>query len=71
VASVSADGAEVAQMKGDGHAVRVLIPPGRNARLSRRPSENTMYGVVKLTRRLAQSGDEHRSAQLPSAPLPA
>ncbi len=45
VASVSADGAydtagvyEAAQMKGDGHAVRVLIPPGRNARLSRRPS---------------------------------
>ena len=25
-------------MKGDGHAVRVLIPPGRNARLSPRPS---------------------------------
>ena len=45
VASVSADGAydtvgvyEAAQMKGDGHAVRVLIPPGRNARLSPRPS---------------------------------
>ncbi len=29
---------EVAQMKGDGHAVRVLIPPGRNARLSPRSS---------------------------------
>jgi len=45
VASVSADGAydttgvyEAAQMKGDGHAVRVLIPPGRNAQLSPRPS---------------------------------
>jgi hypothetical protein len=45
VASISADGAydtagvyEAAQMKGDGHAVRVLIPPGRNARLSPRPS---------------------------------
>jgi hypothetical protein len=25
-------------MKGAGHAVRVLIPPGRNARLSPRPS---------------------------------
>ena len=45
MASVSADGAydtagvyEAAQRKGDGHAVRVLIPPGRNARLSPRPS---------------------------------
>ena len=45
VASISADGAydtagvyEAAQMKGDGHAVRVLIPPGRNARLSPKPS---------------------------------
>ena len=45
VASVSADGAydtvgvyEAAQMKGDGHAVRMLIRPGRNARLSLRPS---------------------------------
>jgi len=45
VASVSADGAydtagvyEAAQMKGNGHAVRVLIPPGRNARLSPKPS---------------------------------
>ena len=45
VASVSADGAydtagvyEAAQVMGDGQAVRVLIPPGRNARLSPRPS---------------------------------
>jgi len=45
VASVSADGAydsagvyEAAQVKGEGHAVRVLIPPGRNAQLSPRPS---------------------------------
>ncbi len=45
VASVSADGAydtesvyEAAQAKGEGRAVRVLIPPGRNARLRPRPS---------------------------------
>ena len=45
VASISADGAydtksvyEAAQVMGDGQAVRVLIPPGRNARLSLRPS---------------------------------
>ncbi len=45
VASVSADGAydgvgvyEAAQEKGEGRAVRVLIPPGRNAQLSPRPS---------------------------------
>ena len=45
VASLSADGAydsagvyEAAQVKGEGHAVRVLIPPGRNAQLSPRPS---------------------------------
>lgn len=45
VASVSADGAydtksvyEAAQVMGDGQAVRVLIPPGRNARLCPRPS---------------------------------
>ena len=45
VASVSADGAydtatvyEAAQMKGEGRAVRVLIPPGRDARLAPRPS---------------------------------
>ena len=45
VASVSADGAydtksvyEAAQAKGEGRAVRVLIPPGRNAQLSPRPS---------------------------------
>jgi hypothetical protein len=45
VASVSADGAydtesayQAAQEEGDGRAVRVLIPPGRNARLNPRPS---------------------------------
>jgi len=45
VASVSADGAydaaavyEAAQVKGEGHAVRVLIPPGRDAQLNPRPS---------------------------------
>ena len=45
VASVSADGAydtervyEAAQAKCEGRAVSVLIPPGRNARLSPRPS---------------------------------
>jgi len=43
--SLSADGAydtaavyEAAQVKGDGHAVRVLIPPGRNAQVNPRPS---------------------------------
>ena len=45
VAVLSADGAydaagvyEVAQEKGDGRRVRVLIPPGRNARLNPSPS---------------------------------
>ena len=45
VASIAADGAydtksvyEAAQEKGAGRAVRVLIPPGRNARLSLTPS---------------------------------
>ena len=45
VASVSADGAydtaagyEAAQMKGEGRAVRVLIPPGRDAQPAPRPS---------------------------------
>ena len=45
MASVSADGAydtksvyEAAQAKGGGRAVRVLIPPGRNAQQSPRPS---------------------------------
>jgi len=46
VASVSADGAydtksvyEAAHGVGEGQAVRVLIPPGRNARLSLQPSD--------------------------------
>ncbi|MFH1833782.1 MAG: IS5 family transposase [bacterium] len=45
VASVSADGAydaaavyEAAQVKGEGHAVRVLIPPRRDAQFSPEPS---------------------------------
>ena len=45
IASVSADGAydtravyEAAHQRGEGRAVRVLIPPGRDARLSPRPS---------------------------------
>jgi hypothetical protein len=45
VSSISADGAydtrsvyEAAQEEGDGRAVRVLIPPGRNAQLNPRPS---------------------------------
>lgn len=45
IASVSADGAydteavyEAANEHGEGGAVRVLIPPGRNARLSPKPS---------------------------------
>ena len=45
VAALSADGAydasgvyEAAQEKGEGRAVRVLIPPGRNAQLNPRPS---------------------------------
>ncbi len=45
VASVSADGAydaaaiyEAAQVKNEGHTVRVLIPPGRSAQLNPRPS---------------------------------
>ena len=46
LASVSADGAydtravyEAAHERGRGRAVRVLIPPGRNAQLSLQPSE--------------------------------
>jgi hypothetical protein len=53
VASVSADGAydtksvyEAAQVMGDGQAVRVLIPPGRNARLSPRDAVSAVR-VVK------------------------
>jgi hypothetical protein len=45
LASISADGAydthavyEAAHEQGEGRAVRVLIPPGRNARLSAQPS---------------------------------
>jgi hypothetical protein len=45
VASVSADGAydtkavyEAAHSHGEGRTVRVLIPPGRDAQLSQRPS---------------------------------
>ncbi len=45
IESVSADGAydtkavyEAAHERGEGRAVRVLIPPGRNAQLSSNPS---------------------------------
>ena len=64
VASVSADGAydavavyEAAQAKGEGHAVRILIPPGRNAQLSSRPSaalrerNRNIWSIRELGRR--------------------
>jgi len=64
VAALSADGAfdatgvyEAAQEKGDGRRVRVLIPPGRNARLNPRPSaaqrerNRNLLTIRKLGRR--------------------
>ena len=52
VASVSADGAygtkavyEAAHEGGEGRAVRVLIPPGRDARLDPRPSATRRSSV--------------------------
>jgi hypothetical protein len=64
VASLSADGAydaaavyEAAQVKGEGHAVRVLIPPGRDAQLHQRPSaaqterNRNIRSIRKLGRR--------------------
>ena len=74
--SVSADGAydthavyEAAQERGEGRAVRVLIPPGRNARLSPRPStalrerNRNVHSIRKLGRRQwhTQSGHSKRS----------
>ncbi|MFH1762835.1 MAG: IS5 family transposase [Gemmatimonadota bacterium] len=76
VASVSADGAydaaavyEAAQVNGYGHAVRVLIPPGRNAQLNPRPSaaqrerNRNIRAIRKLGRREwhACSGYSRRS----------
>ncbi len=64
IASVSADGAydtravyEAAHERGEGRAVRVLIPPGRNARLSLKPSaalqerDRNIHSIRKLGRR--------------------
>ena len=64
VASVSADSAydtervyEAAHAQGDGRAVRVCIPPGRNAQLSPRPSaalkerNRNVRSINKLGRR--------------------
>ncbi len=70
VASVSADGAydtksvyEAAQVMGDGQAVRVLIPPGRNARLSPRPSatQRERNRNVRLIRELGRREWQKRS----------
>ena len=74
--SVSADGAydthavyEAAHERGQGRAVRVLIPPGRNARLSPRPStalwerNRNVHSIRELGRRQwhTQSGYSKRS----------
>ena len=65
VASLSADGAydaagvyEAAQSKGEGRAVRVLIPPGRNAQLSPRPSPTLRERNrnIRSIRRLGRRG---------------
>jgi hypothetical protein len=76
VASVSADGAydtesvyEAAQEEGDGRAVRVLIPPGGNARLNPRPSpalkerNRNIRSIRRLGRRqwYKQSGYSERA----------
>ncbi len=76
VASICADGAydavgvyEAAQSKGEGRAVRVLIPPGRNAQLSLRPSaalrerNRNIRSIRRLGRRewLERSGYSRRS----------
>jgi hypothetical protein len=71
VASVSADGAydtegvyEAAHAHGEGRTVRVLIPPGRGARLSPRPSDalkernRNIRSIRRLGRREWQ--DHHR-----------
>jgi len=76
VASVTADGAydagtvyEAAKKKGDGHRVRVLIPPGRGAQPSssrspgQRERNRNIRSVRKLGRRewYASSGHSRRS----------
>ena len=76
IASVSADGAydkravyEAAHGRGEGRAVRVLIPPRRNARLSPRPSaalqerDLNIHSIRELGRRewYTQSGYSKRS----------
>jgi len=76
VASVAADGAydtrsvyEVAQEKGAGRAVRVLVPPGRNAQLNPRPSSalkernRNIHSIRRLGRRewYKQSGYTKRA----------
>jgi hypothetical protein len=76
VASVSADGAydtravyEAAHERGDGRAVRVLIPPGRDAQLNPRPSaalqerNRNIRSIRKLGRRQwhTHSGYNRRS----------
>ena len=70
VASVSADGAydtksvyAAAQAKGERRAVRVLIPPWRNARLSSRPSAALREGNrhIRSIRRLGRREWHKRS----------
>ncbi len=76
VASVSADGAydtkavyEAAHERGEGRAVRVLIPPGRDAQLSSKPStalqerDRNIRSIRELGRREwhTTSGDSKRS----------
>ena len=76
LASVSADGAydtravyEAAHERGEGRAVRVLIPPGRNAQLSRKPAaalqerDRNIRSIRKVGRREWQthSGYSRRS----------
>ena len=76
VASLSADGAydaaavyQTAQEMGEGHAVRVLIPPGRNAQLSPSPStalrerNRNIRSIRELGRRewYKRSGNSRRS----------
>jgi IS5 family transposase len=70
VASVSADGAyDAARERGEGQAVRVLIPPGRDAQLNPRPSSaqrernRNIRSIRELGRRRwhTQSGYSTRS----------
>jgi hypothetical protein len=77
VASVSADGAydthavyEAAHERGEGRAVRVLIPPGRNARLSPRPStalkerNRNVRSIQELGRREWHTSSGYRKRSL-------